>query len=234
MAASSAQAHRFIGAKTLSGCRPVPMSPDEIGCHEGRYEYWDADSELAWMRHVISPRHEVPRIRLVALVSGIARIRGNPIAMYGTADLQERDAYGGRLIAAQADQLIYLDCPERPPEMIVVGAFPLPDVVFEVDLTTDVREHKLGLYESWGVPELWVEVPEADMPGKRQRPGLTVRVLRDGHYHECGESKAFPTWSAREIHGAVNEPWSSAMTEDTVSRVGEAMRRLSSAHRTQA
>ena len=133
MAASSAQAHRFIGAKTLSGCRPVPMSPDEIGCYEGRYEYWDADSELAWMRHVISPRHEEPRMRLVALVSDIARIRGNPIAMYGTADLQERDAHGGRLIAAQADQLIYLDRPERPPEMIVVGAFPLPDVVFEVD-----------------------------------------------------------------------------------------------------
>ena len=35
--------------------------------------------------------------------------------------------------------------------MIVVNHFPLPDVVFETNVTNDVREHKLGLYESWGV-----------------------------------------------------------------------------------
>ena len=202
------------------------MSCDEIGCYEGRYEYWDADSELAWMLRDVSARHEEPRGRLVALVNNIGMIRGTPITMYGNADLQERDARGGRLRAAQADQLVYLACPEQPPQVIVVGAYPLPDVVFEVDLTTDVRERKLGLYESWGVPELWVEVPDADMPSKRQRPGLTIRVLSDGRYRESAESMAFPTLSAHEIHRALNEPWTSTMTVATVRRVGEAMGRL--------
>jgi len=125
----------------------------------------------------------------------------------------------------QADQLVYLARPEDPPPVIVVGSFPLPNVVFEVDLTTDVRERKLGLYESWGVPELWVEVPDADMPSKRQRPGLAIYVLVDGRYRTSAESVAFPTWSAPEIHRALNEPWMSTMTVATVQRVGEAMGR---------
>ena len=226
MAASSAQSHRTVGATSLSGCTPVPLSSDEIACYEGRYEYWDADTQLAWMVRDVSPRHEEPCSRLVALVNDIAKVRGTPISMYGGADLQERDAQGRRLIAVQADQLVYLHCPERPPRVIVVGAFPLPDVVFEVDLTTDVRERKLDLYESWGVPELWVEVPDAAMPSKRQQPGLTIHVLRDGRYMESAQSLAFPTWSAREIHDALNEPWTSTMTMATVRRVGEAMGRL--------
>ena len=226
MAASSAQAHQSIGTTTLSGCRPVPMSSEELGCYEGRYEYWDADSELAWMLRDVSPRHEEPCSRLVALVNDIAKVRGTPISMYGTADLQVRDAHGRRLVAVQADQLVYLHCPQHPPRIIVVGAFPLPDVVFEVDLTTDVRERKLDLYQSWGVPELWVEVPDASMPSKRQRPGLTIRVLQDGRYEESAQSMAFPTWSASEIHDALNEPWTSTMTMAIVRRVGEAMGRL--------
>ena len=240
MAACSAQSHRTVGTTSLSGCIPVPLSSDEIVCYEGRYEYWDADTELAWMVRDVSPRHEEPCSRLVALVNDIAKVRGTPISMYGSADLQERDAQDRRLIAVQADQLIYLRCPERPPRVIVVGAFPLPDVVFEVDLTTDVRERKLDLYESWGVAELWVEVPDAAMPSKRQRPGLTIHLLRDGRYMESGQSVAFPTWSAREIHDALNEPWTepsageregraprtTTMTMATVRRVGEAMGRL--------
>ena len=225
MAASPAQRRRTT-ATTLSGCRPVPMSSEEIGCYEGRYEYWDADSEVAWMVRDVSPRHEEPCSRLVALVNDIAKVRGTAISMYGSADLQERDARGRRLVAVQADQLIYLRCPEHPPQVIVVGAFPLPDVVFEVDLTTDVRERKLDLYESWGVAELWVEVPDASMPSKRQRPGLTIYVLRDGRYRESAESLAFPTWSAHEIHTALNEPWTSTMTMAIVRRVGETMGRL--------
>ena len=226
MAASPAQTLRSVGTTSLSGCDPVPMSGDEIGCYEGRYAYWDADSELAWMVRDVSPRHEEASSRLVALVNNIGMIRGTPITMYGNADLQERDARGGRLRALQADQLVYLAHPEHPPQAIVVDAYPLPDVVFEVDLTTDVRERKLGIYESWGVPELWVEVPDADMPSKRKRPGLTIHVLSDGRYRASGESEAFPTWSAREIHRALNEPWTSTMTVAALRRVGEALGRL--------
>ena len=78
----------------LSGCRPVPLSCAEIADYDGRYEYWDADTELAWVLRDTSPNHEHSRTRLVELVKDIAKMRGTPIAMYGTADLQERDARG--------------------------------------------------------------------------------------------------------------------------------------------
>ena len=210
----------------LSGCRPVPLSCAEIADYDGRYEYWEADTELAWVLRDTSPNHEHPRTRLVELVKDIAKMRGTPIAMYGTADLQERDAHGARLRAAEADELIFLDCPEYLPEVFVVGAFRLPDVVFEVDLTTDIRDRKLELYASWGIPELWVEVPDAHMPNKRKRPGLTIHVFEDGRFRQRAESVAFPTWTASEIHTALNERFSSAITVGTLRRVGETMGRL--------
>ena len=46
----------------------------------------------------------------------------------------------------------------------------LPDVIVEVDLTTDVRRGKLDIYESWGFPEVWVEVPENRAPSSPKRP----------------------------------------------------------------
>ncbi|MCY3810715.1 MAG: hypothetical protein OXH15_02855 [Gammaproteobacteria bacterium] len=83
----------------LSGCEPVPLSCDEIANHEGRYEYWEAATETAWVLRDVSPSHEHPSVRLVGLVQDIAKMRGTPIAMYGTADLQERDARGARVRA---------------------------------------------------------------------------------------------------------------------------------------
>ena len=48
-----------------------------------------------------------------------------------------------------------------------------------VDNTTDVRRGKLALYESWGFPEVWVEVPEQSSPSRPAglRPGLTIHLL---------------------------------------------------------
>ena len=226
MASAAHQKSRPAATYALSGCRPVPLSAREIADCEDRYEYWDAATETAWELRDVSARHEEPRTRLVEFVKDIGKMRGRPIAMYGTSDLQERRADGTRVQAAQADELIYLDRRDHPPRVIVVGDFPLPDVVFEVDLTTDVRDRKLDVYASWGVPELWVEVPDADMPGKRKRPGLTIHVLDDGDYRQRPESEAFPTLSAPEIHRALNEPWTSTMTVATLRRVGEAMGRL--------
>ena len=226
MASPVRQASGSTATYALSGCRPVPLSCQEIADCEDRYEYWDADTGLAWELRDVSAKHEEPRSRLVELVMDIGKLRGRPVSMYGTTDLQERKRDGTRVQTAQADELIYLDCSNRPDGVIVVGDFPLPNVVFEVDLTTDIRDRKLDVYASWGVPELWVEVPDASMPSKRKRPGLTILVLQDGEYGQRTESVAFPTLSADEIHRALNEPWRSSFTVATMRRVGEAMGRL--------
>ncbi len=49
--------------------------------------------------------------------------------------------------------------------------------MLEVDYSTDVRRGKLGLYEAWGFPEVWVEVPEAESPSRSSRrpSGLAIR-----------------------------------------------------------
>ena len=211
------------GTFALSGCRPLPMTDADRIDYEGRYEYWE--DGVAWELRQPSPRHEWPRGRLAELVGDIAKMRGAPIMLLGTTGLQERDAGGNRLRAAQADELIYTDWRYGVPEVFVVGDFPLPDVAFEVDLTTDIRDRKLDVYAAWGVPELWVEVPDARLPGTRRHPGLTVHLLGDGAYRESAESAAFPTLTAREIHAAVNEPRPSATTMAAVRRVGEIMGR---------
>ena len=110
----------------------------------------------------------------------------------------------------QPRQSVYLH-PRRArlpgPSAMVVGENDFPDVVLEVDYSTDVRRGKLGLYESWGFPEIWVEVPDRRAPSRpRSRlVGLTIHVLEEGPYRESGESRAFPGWTAREIHTALNE-----------------------------
>lgn len=55
---------------------------------------------------------------------------------------------------------------------------------------------------------------------------MTINILTDGQYKPCAASVAFPTWSSREIHAALNEPYTSSTTVGTLRRVGEAMGRL--------
>ena len=88
----------------------------------------------------------------------IAQTRGSPIDTFGAADLLVRDARGERQRIMQADQTVYLDPRATRPSgpAIEVGGDALPDVVLEVDNTTDVRRGKLALCESWGFPEVWV------------------------------------------------------------------------------
>ena len=207
----------------LSGCRPFPLSAAEMAAYDGHYEYWEAG--IAWELRDVSPKHERPSVRLAELVGDIAKMRGTPIEMFRTADLQERGVGGTRIRAAEADEVIYLDYRYEVPDVFVVGELPLPDVVFEVDLTTDIRDRKLDVYAFWGVPELWVEVPDADLPSKRKRPGLTIHLLEDGRFRESAESVAFPTLSAREIHAALNEMSTSRATVEIVRRVGAIMGR---------
>ena len=71
---------------------------------------------------------------------------------FGCTDLTERDAHGEPQLIMQADQSVYLH-PARatlPRPVLTIGEHDFPDVVLEVDHTTDARRRKLGQYEAWG------------------------------------------------------------------------------------
>ena len=207
------------------GCKPVHLPCNEVETYEGRLEFWDARTETAWVCEPTSPYHEQPAQTLAALTHAIAGVRGSPIKCYGAMDLLARDARGRRRWIMQADQSVYL-YPRRArlpgPAAMVVGENDFPDVILEVDYSTDVRPGKLGLYESWGFPEVWVEVPDRRPPSRprRRAAGLTIHLLEAGAYRVSGESRAFPGWTTQEIHAALNETTPSARTCGVVERVG--------------
>ena len=151
------------------------ITRDAIADFDGRIDYWDGDTETAWMvREPTTVYHEGPGHRLAHLVELIAAGRGSPITTLGTADLLVRNARGERQRILQADQIVYLRPAKTEPRSaaVEVGTDHLPDVVLEVDYSTDVRRGKLGLYEAWGFPEVWVEVPEAESPSRSPAPSV--------------------------------------------------------------
>ncbi len=213
----------------FTGCTAVPMSYEELRRYEGRLEVWDAELQTAWMvREPTSPTHERPSQRLARLVERIAAVRGSAIECFGTMDLALYDALGAVRRIMQADQTLYLH-PSRVDllnaEAMRVGEHNFPDVVLEVDHTTDVRRGKLRLYESWGFPELWVEVPAQRAPSrpKGRSSGLTINLLERGVYRSSPVSRALPGWTAQAIHDAMNEPVPSAQTCAILERVGRAL-----------
>ena len=216
-------------APELPNCRPVPLKREDLDTHDERFEYWDGDTETAWvLRDPTGFAHEHPSQRLAGFAQIIAGLRGSPIECGGTMDLELRGEHGERWRILRADQSVYLHPGRsRLPDAagMVVGEHDFPDVVLEVDHTTDVRRGKLRLYEAWGFPELWVEVPEgysASRPAGR-RPGLTIHLREDGAYRESPESRAFPGWRAAEIHTAMNEASMSAATGQVLGRVARAL-----------
>ena len=90
-------------------------------------------------------------------------MRGAPVECFGCTDLTERDEHGEPQLIMQADQSVYLHTARAklPRPVLTIGEHDFPDVVLEVDHTTDARGRKLEQYEEWGFPEVWIEVPEA-------------------------------------------------------------------------
>ena len=217
-----------LDAADFPGCRAVHMGPEDIEDYDGRLEYWEARTATAMVLcEPTSFHHEQPSQRLARLAERIAASRGSPIETFGTADLVRRDARGKPRVLMQADQILYLHprWTEELPARVDVDGGGLPDVVLEVDHSTDVRVRKLPLYEAWGFPEVWVDVPDARSPSrpKSRLPGLTIHLLEDGRFRTAESGLAFPGWTADEIHRALNERGMSASTEDALHRVGAAM-----------
>ena len=121
------------------GCRPVRLTRDGVEDFEGRLEYWEADSETAWIiSEPTTAAHERPTRRLGRLAELIAAVRGSPIESYGSMDLVLLDEHRKWRRLMQADETLYL-YPGRahlPEVRLVVGEHDLPDVVLEVDYST--------------------------------------------------------------------------------------------------
>ena len=209
-------------APDLPGCESFPLSVDEIERYDERIEYWDARIGKAWRVRDVSSWHEQPGQRLAMLTARMASVRGTVSECFGSTSLARLDAAARPRQILQADNVVYL----RPAQWkargrVNVDTGPLPDVVLEVDHTTDVRRWKLGKYQQWGFPEIWVLVPR-----KRsvRAPGLAIHA-RDagGGYRQASESVAFPGWTAAEIHRALTEEPLSAATWAAVERVGRAL-----------
>ena len=211
------------------GCDPIPMTWDGLQTYDGSIEYWDAASSTAWILRDAGSVHQVAPSVLGEILTRIGLERGSRIRRFGAVFLMERDGAGRPHRVMAADQTVYLRpgrwLPRDP--AIVRGEDPLPDLILEVDHTTDVRRNKLALYESWGFPEVWVETPDEPSPSRpsRLRPGLTIYLLDEGRFRTVNESRALPTWTAPSIHAALNEGTLSARTLAELTRVGRELGR---------
>ena len=192
-------------AEDFPGCESFHLPASGIDRYEGRLEFWDGGTETAWkVCEPTSIQHEQPSRQLTQMAGQFAMLRGARIVCFGSADLVHRDAAGRKRWLMQADELLYL----RPDRVRLQGPAididrdPLPEVVLEVDHTTDVRRRKLDLYKESGFPEIWVLVP---WDSSVRAPGLAIHVRRGAGYREEGESGAFPGWKAEEVYRALTE-----------------------------
>ncbi|MYF27987.1 MAG: Uma2 family endonuclease [Gammaproteobacteria bacterium] len=210
------------------GCEQVPMSSGQYEASEQHVEFWDEAAGVAMIADSSGLGHEEPRGLLAGVVERIALERGARIGRFCAVSLVRHDARGLRR-AMEPDECLYL-YPDRANlpagGSLIVGESDPPDVVVEIDHTTDVRRGKLRVYQSWGFPELWVEVPDAEPPTRRRRrlSGLTIYLLNaDGEYEVASASRAFPGWRADEIHAVVNEPVITDGANAILRRVGAAL-----------
>ncbi len=173
-------------------------------------------------------RRELPKMGLDGLAEQIAAARCAGIIVLRAKELliRGRDGKGRRI--GQAHQIVYT----RPAstlaarEAVEITEDELPDVALQVDVVPDTRRRGLSLYEKWGLPEVWVEVPE-----RRPRishgpvPGLAIHLRTRLGFVQSPTSAAFPSWSAEEIHTALNEPEGrmSKATAAALRRVGRLM-----------
>ena len=98
-----------------------------------------------------------------------AHVRGSPI----------ETAQTGRCTAPDADQTVYLRRLHVEPAL-EVGSDVLPDVVLEVDNTTDVRRGKLGLYASRTARGLTIHVDwHTEIPRKLETQLGAPEMIRD-------------------------------------------------------
>ena len=212
-------------AQDFPGCDAVSLPTwKDVWAYDGRIEYWSRETGTAWVMRDAGPVHENAPNLLSELLTRLGQERGSRFLLAGAVYLMERDADGRPRQVLVGDQTVYLDRKVWRPRdpAIVLGVDPLPDVILEVDHTTDIRRNKLPVYEAWGFPEVWVDTPDEPSPNRPRgvRPGLTIYVLDRGRFRMVDESRAFPTWAAAQIHASLNEQRLGPRTLADLTRVG--------------
>ena len=125
-----------------------------------------------------------PLEMLGRLVERIALVRGSATVCRSQAGIW-RTFEDGLMRRVQLDRIVVLDpraWDHAGPPRLAVREDPNPDVVVEVDCTTELRGYRHELYEDWGFPEVWLEVPNAFAPSQPAvlRPGLGIYLLEAG------------------------------------------------------
>ena len=220
-----------VSALEFAGCDAIRMTLAEYEAlgDDDKVEFFDSAAGLAWrVREPVTWEHARSRSTLVALVARIAMVRGSAIDCGGATGLRLLDEESGQVRVIHPDQMVFLHLERDEAEIrsfLMVGKNAYPDVVLEVDDARDIRRDKLALYEEWGFPELWVEVPDAWSPSRPRglRPELRIYLLEGERYVLSPESRAFVGWRADEIHRALNEPVISEETSAVLERVGRAL-----------
>ena len=204
------------------GCESFHLPAREVDLYDRRLEFWDGRTETAFRACDVSPHHEGPSRRLVQMATRVALLRGSPIRCFGSSALARLDERGRKRWLMEADEVLYLHAPRLrfSGSVIDVDEDPLPDVVLEVDHTTDVRRRKLGIYMECGFPEIWVLVPWAS---SRRERGLAIHVRGEDGYRDSPESMAFPGWKAEDIRLALTEEPLSGRVWRALERVALAM-----------
>ena len=153
----------------------------------------------------------------------VASLRGSAIECYGSADLVRVDATGRRRWLMQADEVLYLH-PDRvrlKGPAIEVDRDPLPDVVLEVDHTTDVRRRKLDIYKESGFPGGVGAGAVGFRRGARRGSPFTCAGVTG--IARSGRAGRFAGWRAEEIHLALTEAPMSEIAWRALERVALSM-----------
>ena len=208
-------------------CDPVPVNYEQyilLRDAKRRIELWDRGAGTAWeLRDGPTGQHEWPICQLKEMMVLMAAVRGIPVPCFGDRGLAVLDEDDLRLRVLHPDQSVYINRPVNYDHHrdIPVQRVGWPDIVMEVDYSTNTRGGKIDLYEDMGVPELWIEVPElwvADYIDAKLRPdgrpprhahghppGLSIFLLEGGRYREYSASRALLGWKAEEIHDGLND-----------------------------
>ena len=152
------------------GCRSLPLLRDRFDDFDERLEHWDAGSETVWVvAETPGGIHEGTSRRLPQQAERIALVRGAPIVALGAVGLVEPDVAGAPSARCRPTRPC-ICIPDRavlPEGSLIIGEHDLPDVVLEVDYTTDIRPGKLRVYERWASRSCGRWCPRARAGGGR-------------------------------------------------------------------